>query len=216
MTSAKHLQNICVVGNIGSGKSTLARLLGAAIPESIAIPENFDDNPFLELYVAEPKRWAFTNAVRYYYDYVRVYDELTRERTYTRCFVDAGGATNRHVYAPYLAHEAVMTPAENAFYNLLCDMIQRAYQYPEPDAYIFLHAAPAHCFERMQKRGWRYQTENIALTYLETLERYLDAFQTRLQAERIPVLEFDSERIDFTRAEEQAHIVARVREFLGD
>src|SRR4051794_18258416 len=125
MKNRQALCNICIIGNIGSGKSTLARFLGTAIPRSLYIPENFQSNPFLPLYVADPPRWAFTNAVRYFYDYARDYYDLTVGRDLDHCFIDAGGATNRHVYGRYLVEEKVMTPEEYAFYETLCEMIER-------------------------------------------------------------------------------------------
>lgn len=214
MSEQKNPQHICIVGNIGSGKSTLTKVLAEAIPNSIAALENFDQNAFLELFIKNPGRWAFTNAVRYFFDYVRVYREAAAGKSFQYCFMDAGGATNRGLYGNYLRQEGVMTADEHAFYELLCDIITRAYAYPQPDAYIFLRVAPEQCFERMKQRGWRYQTENIALEYLNTLQRYITLFYEALRGKNSPVLELDSTRIDFTRAKGQAEVIERVRAFL--
>jgi deoxyadenosine/deoxycytidine kinase len=215
MNDPKPLRNICIVGNIGSGKSTLARFLGAAIPHSICIPENFDSNPFLKYYVANPPRWAFTNALRYFYDYARVYHELTVGRAFDHHFIDAGGATNRHVYVRYALEEKVMTPEENAFYETLCEMIERAYAYPEPDAYIFVESSPEACFARMQQRGWGYQTEHIELGYIVALRKYFYEYRVLLQEKQIPVLVLDSDILDFTSEQGRAEVLSRVRAFLA-
>ncbi len=215
MIQTKHLRHVCVVGNIGSGKSTLARLLAQAIPNSVAILENFDDNPFLKWYVADLPRWAFTNAVRYFYDYVRVYTELPTGRTYEYYFIDAGGATNRFVYGRYLREEKIMTPEESDFYELLCRIIQRAYAYPDPDAYIFLQSVPEKCFDRMLARGWDYQKDNLRLDYLRQIDKYHRAFQREIHAQDIPALDLDSDTLDFTSQEGCAETVRRVREFMN-
>jgi deoxyadenosine/deoxycytidine kinase len=207
-------RNICIVGNIGSGKSTLTKLLEKAIPNSIQIPEDFRQNPFLKLYVQNPPRWAFENAVRYFYDYARVYQELTAGRGYDYAFIDAGGATNRYVYGRYLVAENVMTAAENAFYNVLADMIQREFSYPEPDAYIFLDSTPKACFARMKKRGWTYQTRNIRLHYLVALQRYFYAFRVLVQERGIPTLVLDRESLNFKSVSGRAKTLELVNSFL--
>lgn len=214
MTNHTPPRNICVVGNIASGKSTLCALLGAAIDNSIAIPEEFTDNPFLPLYAANRERWAFTNAVRYFYDYARVYAKLTAGHNYIHCFIDAGGASNREVYGRYLADTQLVTPAEDAFHGLLCDLIAQTLAYPDPDAYIFLHAAPETCFDRMQKRAWDYQTDHLPLDYLVALDPYFHSFQNKIAAGSVPYLELDSAAINFTDTAKRQEIVERVRAFL--
>ncbi len=208
--------DICVLGNIASGKSTLTRLAAAAIPNSVAIPEVFSENPFLPLYTADRCRWGFTNALRYYYDYARVYAERTAGRSFAYCFIDAGGATNREVYGKYLVGEGIVTPEEYAFYETLCDVLKCAFNYPNPDAFIFLDASPETCFSRMHSRGWEYQTQNLTLEYLSAVARYIAAFKTQLVQRGARVLTLSSEELDFTSSEGQAAAVWRIRVFLSD
>jgi len=210
------LRTICIVGNIASGKTTLTNLLGSAIPDSIAIPEIFEENPFLPLYVQDPPRWACMNAVRYMYDYARAYHELTLGHEYARVFIDAGVATNRCVYGRYLLEEGVMTPDEHDLYVILADLIEKQFAYPKPDAYIFVQASPETCFRRMHERKWEYQTQNISLDYLIRLRKYFKAFEESVKGKQIPVLELDSEMIDFISEAGKHEAVERVRQFLGD
>lgn len=206
---------ICIIGNIGSGKSTLTEFLAAAVPKSVAVPEQFDDNPFLALYVANPPRWGFTNAVRYFYDYARLYRDVTAGREFEHCFIDAGGATNRYIYGRYLVQEGIVTPEEDAFHQLLCDLIANTFGYPDPDAYIFVHAAPEACFERMKARGWKYQTEHIALTYLQNIQKYFAALREQVQAQHIPLLDLDSAALNFTTPDGKIETLRRVLTFLS-
>lgn len=208
--------NICIVGNIGSGKSTLTRLLNREIPNSVAIPEEFKHNPFLDRYVREPYRWAFTNAVRYFYDYARVYADKTTGKDPDYCFIDAGGATNRHVYGRMLLQEKYLTPAEDAFYDTLCDLIQRAFGYPDPDAYVFVRSTPRSCFARMKKRGWKYQTRHIPLRYLIKLDGYINAFRESVETQGIPVLELDSDACNFKTQRGRIEALERVHVLIRD
>lgn len=203
--------NVCIVGNIGSGKSTLTRLLARGIPNSIAIPEEFKHNPFLGRYVREPYRWAFTNAVRYFYDYARVYAEKTAGKDPDYCFIDAGGATNRQVYGRMLLEEEYLTPDEDAFYNTLCDLLQREFGYPDPDAYVFVRSTPKSCYARMKRRGWKYQTRHIPLRYLVKLDGYINAFREAVQAQGVPLLDLDSDLRNFKSRRGRAEALERVR-----
>lgn len=215
MTHTTLSRNVCIIGNIGSGKSTLTNLLGTVIPHSVVVPEKFNRNPFLKQYVEIPPRWAFTNAVRYFYDYARVYQERTAGLTPAFVFIDAGGATNRYIYGRYLLRTKIMTAAEHAFYTTLCDLIQRNFHYPEPDAYVFLNSSPEACFERMQKRNWKYQTRNIPITYLKSLEPYFGSLRRRVQKQSIPTLVLDREKINLKSDAGRAQVLDQVRPFLG-
>lgn len=208
-------ENICIVGNIASGKSTLTQFLATAIPDSIAIPEEFDDNPFLPLFVADPPRWAFANAVRYYYDYARLYRERTAAQPARHHFIDAGGATNRYIYGNYLLEQGIVTREEHALYEVLCGTIQRDFAYPEPDAYILIHTAPETCFARMHQRGWEYQTKHITLSYLLTLDKYIAAFERRLKDAKVPLLVLETDWLDFSSPDGRAATLARIELFLN-
>lgn len=214
MPTRKNWRTICIVGNIATGKSTLVTLLADSVANSVAIPESFEENPFLQLYMRDKPRWAFTNAVRYLYDYVRVYRNLTSGHAYDYQFIDAGVPTNRQVYGKYLADRGILTPAENDFYNVLGDVLTRAYAYPEPDAYIFVEASPDTCFRRMQERGWNYQTENVGMDYLLALDDYFRAFRDMLQTQESPLFVLDTDRIDLETEDGKREAVERIRGFL--
>lgn len=67
----------------------------------------------------------------------------------------------------------------------------------------------------MKQRGWKYQTENIALKYLAALQKYIAAFQNVVQQSQLPYLELDSDALDFTAAKDQAMVITQVRTFLA-
>lgn len=211
------MRNICIVGNVASGKSTLTRFLADEIPDSDAIPESFEQNPFLEWNIQNPRRWAFTNAVRYFYDYVRVLYEMTAHSSYAHYFIDAGAPTNRYVYGSYMLAEGIVTQAEFDFYETLCGVIQAAFSYAPPDAFIFVETSPAHCFERMVARAqhetWAYQ-QPITLEYLTRLDGYIRAFRGDLQSKNVPVLVLTNEGDDFRNPAQREALVETVKAFL--
>src|SRR5579859_268666 len=156
---------ICVTGNIASGKSTLAQVLGTRIPDSCCVPEPHDQNPFLALYLRDQQRWGFTAQLRYFHDYVRAFEEARTHAAPRYFFVDTGLWTNRLVYVKYLYDEHLMTADEYDFYQGLSNRIQQGSAIAEPRAYIFVHAEPQTCWQRMKRRGWSYQTNAVEMTY---------------------------------------------------
>lgn len=214
MENRRRARNICIVGNIASGKSTLTQLLAERVPASCAVSEEFTQNAFLPLYLREPARWAFMNALRYYYDYARAYQEATAGCACDLIFIDAGGASNRLVYGRYLLSEQVITPDEHSFYELLCDLIQKQFEYPEPDAYIYLKVSPETCYERMVQRGWAMQRP-VSLDYLRALVDHFDALAEMAAQQGIPTLVLEGQELDLITPDGQARVTRQVQEFLG-
>ena len=178
---------ICVTGNIASGKSTLAQVLGKLIPGSCYVSEPHDQNPFLPLYMRDQRRWGFTAQLRYFHDYVRVFEEARDHAAARYFFVDAGLWTNRLVYAKYLRDEQLMTADEYDFYRALCNRIQQGSAIADPRGYVFVHAAPQTCWQRMHRRGWSYQTTAVEMAYIETLQGYIEGMRETVAAADTPI-----------------------------
>jgi deoxyadenosine/deoxycytidine kinase len=208
------VRNIFITGNIGSGKSTLMQLAAANIANACAIPEPYEANPFLPLYLQDQKRWAFTSTLHYFHDYVRIFAETTAGKNYRFHFIDAGMWTNSLVYAEYTYREQRMTAEEYAFYQTLCGVIEEAYNNPEPDGFIFVNASPQTCWERMHRRGWAYQTSTIQLSYIETLHTYFEAMKRTIASKGFPLLEVSSEAIDYSQGSGEREVLALVERFL--
>ncbi len=206
--------NIYITGNVASGKSTLSRLASEHLSNGCLVSEPHEANPFLPLYLQDQQRWGFTSTVHYYWDYVRRYAEATANTRCTYYFVDAGTWTNRLVYTEYLYRERFISQDEYTFYQTLCGLIEKAYNHPPADGFIFVNTSPQTCWERMHRRGWTYQTSTIQLPYLETLHRYFEGMKRAVAAQNLPILELDSEQINFTRPEGQQEALGRIERFL--
>jgi deoxyadenosine/deoxycytidine kinase len=214
MPSEHHPHNICVIGNIASGKSTLARRLGESFENSLYIPEVFERNPFLPLSLVEPARWAFTNLIYYFWDYARIYTELTRGHDYQFQFIDAGIWTNSLFYGRYLAGEGVITAEEYSFYQTLSELVLRVFPCPDPIGFIALNTSPETCWARMQQRGWDFQTSTVDLPYLHKLARYHEEMKHILARRGFTVLEFSSEELDYADPAAWREALARVERLL--
>jgi len=205
--------NIIITGNIASGKTTLTQLASQHFKNACYVAEPYESNPFLPLYLQDQKRWGFTSATRYFWDYAREYAQVTAKADYDVCFVDAGTWTNRLVYGEYLYHEGIISHDEYEFYDSLCHLIEKAYQIPQPDGFIFVNASPQTCWERMHQRGWEYQTSAVQLAYIEKLNAYLNNMKQTIRP--IPMMEISSEDIDFTTLAGQQEAMRQLEAFLA-
>jgi deoxyadenosine/deoxycytidine kinase len=206
--------NIHITGNIASGKSTLGRLASERIPNACFVSEPYETNPFLPLYLQDQPRWGFTSTLHYFWDYVRHYANSTANTSCAYYFVDAGTWTNRLIYGEYLYHEQLITGDEFSFYKTLCDLIERAYHHPQPDGFIFIHASPRTCWERMHQRGWAYQTTTIQPAYIERLDHYFELMKQEIKGRTTPMIELSSEDTDFTTAKGQQEAIGALERFL--
>lgn len=206
--------NIHITGNIASGKSTLGRLANEHIRNACLVSEPYEANPFLPLYLQDQPRWGFTSTIHYFWDYVRHYAVSTAKASCAYYFVDTGTWTNRLVYGEYLYHEGIITADEYAFYGTLCGLIERAYQHPQADGFVFVNASPQTCWERMHRRGWAYQTTTIQLAYIEKLDHYFQLMKQHIASKAIPMMEISSEDIDFTTPEGQREALGELERFL--
>jgi deoxyadenosine/deoxycytidine kinase len=208
-------RDVYVTGNIAAGKSTLAKLLAEHIKDAAYVPERYEHNPFLPLYLEHQERWAFANLVHYYLDYVQVLQEHVPRGEHSYHFIDAGSYTNRLLYARYAQADGILTPEEHQFYMTLCEVIDRAYDSREPYAFIFVEASPETCWGRMRRRGWDLQRP-VDIGYIKRLSVYLEEMKRVLIAQHFPVLEIDSEEFDFTREPERTVVLDYVHEFLEE
>ncbi len=108
-----------------------------------------------------------------------------------------------------------MTADEYTFYLEMCQAIQAAQAVPEPDAFIFVQAAPRTCWERMQRRGWGYQVQAVEPSYIEVLDRRFAAMQQAVAASATPSLELSSEALDFSSESGVQRTLDLVQRFLG-
>jgi deoxyadenosine/deoxycytidine kinase len=204
---------VCITGNIASGKSTLAQLLAQNTPHAAYVDEPHTINPFLSLYLRDKVRWGFTAQLRYFHDYAWALAEARASGDWQSYFVDTGMWTNLLVYARYLSEAGLMRPDEHDFYWTMCATIQRAYEVPDPNAYIFVKASPHTCWDRMQRRAWTYQIDAIDRAYIEVLNSYFEQMLGMVQ-QGVPSLVLSSEDIDFTSQSGRREALSRVKSFL--
>lgn len=158
---------ICIEGNIGAGKSTLCVQLAREM-NAEAVLEPVLDNPYLEKYYADPKRYALEmqfwlmskrfelheKAIRHIW---RTGQSVIMDRSIYGDWVFAkknwiDGNIDDVGYAAYMHHREVMNRYLMA-----------------PHVVLFLEAAPEKCLDRIAERD-RECEQKIPIDYLRGLE----------------------------------------------
>jgi deoxyguanosine kinase len=158
--------HIAVEGLIGAGKTTLCRRL-AERSGARTVLEEFEDNPFLPRFYAEPERFAFSVELSFL---AQRYHQLKRS-TEQDLFVPRTIAD--YSLGKSLVFASVTLQADE--YALFLDLYRIMYaDLPKPELIVYLHLPMERVLERIALRGRSYEA-SIQASYLGQLqERYLD------------------------------------------
>lgn len=152
---------VIVAGNIGVGKtsftSKLAKMLGGH-----AFYESVEDNPYLDDFYVDPKRWAFE---------LQIYFLSHRLRMHSAAFecnmpavIDRSIYEDANIFAWHLHNTGVMKQREYSTYRMLFNLMVD--KLPVPTAMVYLDAPVGILMKRIAKRGRDCEKSGISHDYL--------------------------------------------------
>jgi len=159
--------HIAVAGNIGAGKTTLISLLSKKCNWEAHF-EDVDNNPYLNDFYQDMKRWSFNLQIFFLHSrFQKVIEILNSEKTVVQ---DRTIYEDANIFAPNLHSMGLMTTRDynnyKNLFNLMTGLIK------PPDLLIYLRANVDTLVNRIQKRGREYEA-SISIDYLTRLnERY--------------------------------------------
>ncbi len=178
-----HHGYIALEGLIGAGKTTLARRLAERWDARLVL-EEFDENPFLPRFYADPVRYAFAVELSFL---AQRYHQLKR-------------ASEQDLFAPRTVADysigkslvfasATLNTEENTLFR---DLYRIMYgSLPRPGLIVYLHLSLDRVRERIRERGRSYE-QDIAPDYLERLRGlYLDHLQ-KIEGAQVLVVDLGS------------------------
>ena len=180
---------IAVEGNIGAGKTTLSRRLAQDFNRRLIL-EEFEDNPFLPLFYADPARYAFP--VELFFMAER-HKQLQRELSQPELFTQG-------IVSDYLFTKTLLF-ARNSLEDQEFRLFSRLFGvmdagFPAPDLIVYLHRPVAALRANIAKRGRSFEAD-IQDAYLQSVqEAYFSYFKTQTDT---PVLVIDLGETDFVR-----------------
>lgn len=199
---------VAIAGNIGVGKSTLTALLERRLGWE-PFYEAVSDNPYLEDFYGEMRRWAFHSQIYF----------LSRRLAHHRQILDhpASAIQDRSVYedaeifARNLFEQGMMSERDYGTYRALYESV--AAFMPPPDLVVYLQARVETLQERIALRGRDFEKQ-IAPDYLERLNTLYDEWVDGFDL--CPVLTIPCDGVNFVAEDEQLvrianHILDRLQ-----
>ncbi len=198
---------IGIAGNIGVGKTTLTRNLAARLKWK-PYYESVIDNPYLNDFYLDMKRWSFN---------LQIYFLAHRFSTQKEIF-DLGqpAIQDRTIYedveifAKSLYEQGYMNDRDYRTYReLFNDMV---YFLPQPDLIIYLKASLKTLHARIKMRGRDFE-KTISPDYLEYLNLAYDRWMKEAQ-EKFTVLTVNADEVDFVKENDKfEQLVKTIREY---
>lgn len=194
--------HIAIAGNIGSGKSTLTQLLAHHYGWTPHY-EQVTQNPYLEDYYHDIKRWSFPLEVFYLKE--RFKDLLHLKEHGGDIVQDRSIYEGVYVFAANNNAMGNMDDRDFDTYMGLFEDMTGVLSYP--DLMIYLRCTVGHLVSNIEKRGRSYE-EQMPIRYLESLNQRYEEFITRHYPGRVLTIEADqldflNNPADFRRITEQ-------------
>ena len=201
--------HIAIVGNIGAGKTTLTEMLAKNYGFE-PLFEAVDNNPYLEDFYSDMKRWSFN--LQIYFLNSRFRQLVDIQKSERNIIQDRTIYEDAYIFAENLHDMGLMTTRDYENYEAIFKNIT-AFIKP-PDLLVYLKASVPTLVNNIQRRGREYEI-GIRLDYLSKLN---DKYQKWIGGYKLgKLLILDKDKLDFANnTEDMATIVEMIeREING-
>lgn len=180
---------IAVAGNIGAGKTELVDFLCRKFGLEPFFEPN-DENPYLESFYADMKKWAFHSQLYFLTHKFRLHRELMSHPTAVvqdRTIYEDAEIFARHLYESKLLDKRDYQTYRQ-LYSAICETLR------PPDVMIFLSCPVRTLRQRIRRRG-RAMEQDLPRGYLERLDKLYRRW--RQDYELSPVIDLDTGKLDY-------------------
>jgi deoxyadenosine/deoxycytidine kinase len=183
--------HIAIAGNIGSGKTTLTELLAKQYGWEAHF-EEVDENPYLNDFYDDMKRWSFN--LQIYFLKSRFTQIMDIRQSGQNIIQDRTIYEDAQIFAPNLYEMGLMSERDfnnySKLFRLMSSMIQA------PDLLIYLRSSVPTLVDQIQKRGRDYE-ETIRLDYLKNLNTRYENWIKNYDSGKLLIV--DADNIDFLK-----------------
>lgn len=159
---------LCIEGNIGSGKTSLASKISEDFGVDLVL-EPFAENPFLENFYKNPKRFALALEMQFLVDRFSQLNDLQQNSTSTFMVADY------HLSKSLLFAKTTLKKKERKLFETYFKLLSEKIEIPF--FYVFLKQSTENLLKNIKKRGRNFE-KNISSEYLNELnkkyEKYLN------------------------------------------
>ena len=191
--------HVAIVGNIGSGKTTLTGLLSKHY-ECEALYETVENNPYLEDFYNDMKRWSFN--LQIFFLNSRFKQVIQIPNTKALIIQDRTIYEDCYIFAENLHDMGLMSTRDyENYYSIFLDIINFV---KPPDLVIYLQSSVPTLVSNIQRRGREYET-GIRLDYLSKLNDKYETWIKNYQDGKLLIINKD--KINFADNQEDLGFV---------
>ncbi len=177
---------ISISGAVAAGKTTLLEKLTERLGDrAIAHEERPQNNPFIQEYYADSKRWSFHSQITFlalYFDDDRWLNADREFYFFDRCLIE------NLVLARYRLNEGDLTQTEYNVIEKMAEGINRLM--PPVDKYVYLRCSVPLLVQRLRERGREYEG-SLGEEYARKLNELYEQWLETLPCERVLVVDED-------------------------
>ncbi len=201
----KNLHYIAIEGVIGVGKTSLCQLLAKRLNAQMVL-EKHEENPFLEDFYEDPRRYAFQTQMFFLLSRYRQQQDLKQQDLFHKMIISDYIFAKDRIFA-----SLTLDDREYMLYDRVATLLER--DIPRPDLVIYLQSSTPRLMANIRKRGRSYE-KNISEEYIRSLvEAYNQFF---FHYKDTPLLVVDTTQIDFVHNEEDLNdLIAQLSKPLG-
>lgn len=177
---------LVVEGLIGAGKTTLCRLMAREWNARLVL-EPAEDNPFLEPYYADPKRYAFPVQMFYLVNRWRQQDRIRQTGLFEELIVSDYLFSKDRLFA-----EKTLEEVELELYDRFAGALGESS--PRPDLVVFLDVPTDILLQRISRRQAPGEAA-IRADYLDDLRERYERLWSRYSA--APLLRIDNRTMNY-------------------
>jgi deoxyadenosine/deoxycytidine kinase len=196
--------HIAIVGNIGAGKTTLTEMLAKNYGWD-PLYEAVDNNPYLEDFYSDMKRWSFN--LQIYFLNSRYRQIIDIQKSGRNILQDRTIYEDAYIFAENLHDMGLMTTRDYENYQSIFDNITE-YIKP-PDLLVYLKASVPTLVNNIQRRGREYEI-GIRIDYLSKLNEKYDKWIKGYKLGKLLVL--DKDNLDFANSTEDLSTILQLVE----
>ncbi|NWF50026.1 MAG: deoxynucleoside kinase [Ignavibacteriaceae bacterium] len=191
MSENSEIKYIAVEGVIGAGKTSLAKKIKDRLNAELIL-EQFEENPFLESFYSDRRRFAFQTQMFFLINRFKQQQELNQENLFTQYTICDYLFEKDRIFA-YMN----LSPEELKLYESIYPLLSRSLR--KPDLVIYLQSGVERLMYNIKKRSRKIE-RNLTRSYIEELSDAYNHFFFRYNS--TPLLIVNSTEIDFVHKEE--------------
>jgi len=191
--------HVAIAGNIGAGKTTLTKLIAKHYNWK-AEYEDVIENPFLEDFYEDMKRWSFNLQIYFLNSRFRQIIEIRESNT--DIIQDRTIYEDAFIFAPNLHAMGLMSNRDFKNYSSLFDLMESVTE--APDLLIYLRSSVPNLVKQIQKRGRDYEN-SISIDYLNKLNERYEAWIQNYEKGKLLVIDVDE--LDFVEKPEDLGLI---------